>query len=148
IAPHLNDTIDAFLTATADIPVVSKIVAEHRDLIKKLEITHFEGLLNGGLDNHYLELCRKTVQQKAAIGLDGRMRSTSGNFVLRAAMKALTRKHRFSTQRLAESTMVISQVIAFDISNALTLHRDATELATKARRAAIDESITDFSGAI
>ena len=148
IAPHLEQAIDEILEATASLPIVSEVVAQHRDLIKKLEAVHFTALLNGNLDSQYLESCRNTVQQEAAIGLDGRMRSTSGNYVLRAAIKAMARKYRFAPAKLANTTMVISQVLAFDVSNAMTLHRDAAEQAAQARRRIIDESITDFSGSI
>ena len=117
-------------------------------LNQETQIAHFESLLNGNLDSKYLESCRNTMQQEAAIGLDGRMRSSSGNFVLRAAIKALADKYRFRPSKLADYSMVISQVLAFDVSNAMTLHRDAAEQALQTRRKDIDESIADFSGAI
>ena len=148
IAPHLDHAIDDFLAAARDLPFISEVVAEHRSFIKKLETMHFEALLNGNLDGQYLESCRNTVQKEAAIGLDGRMRNTSGSFVLRAAIKALAHKYRFSPAKLADSSMVISEVLAFDVSNAMTLHRDAAEQEVLARRKTIDESITDFSGEI
>ena len=148
IAPHLQEAIDEILAAAAKLPFISEVVAEHRDFIKKLETMHFEALLNGNLDGNYLESCRNTVRQEAAIGLDGRMRSTSGNFVLRAAMNAFAQKYRFRPSKLADCSIAISQVLAFDVSNAMTLHRDAAEQALQTRRKAIDESIADFSGAI
>ena len=148
IAPHLQQAIDEILVAAGNLPFISEVVDQHRDLIKKLESEHFEALLNGTLDSKYLESCQNTVQQEAAIGLDGRMRSTSGNFVLRAAMKAFARKYRYRPSKLADYSMAISQVLAFDVSNAMTLHRDAAEQALQTRRKTIDESITDFSGAI
>jgi methyl-accepting chemotaxis protein len=104
--------------------------------------------LGGSLDDQYVELCRTTVEQEAAIGLDGRMRSSAGNFVLRAAVRALARKHRFSSRHLVECTLVLSQVIAFDVSNAMTLHMEASEKRVQARRQVIDEAIADFAGAI
>jgi len=148
IAPHLDEAIKEILAATANLPLLSQVVAQNRDFIKKLETAHFEALLNGNLDERYFRSCCNTVQQEAAIGFDGRMRSTSGNFVLRAAIKALANRHRFSPAKLAERAAAISQVIAFDVSNAMTLHRESAEAQTQARRATIDASIADFSGAI
>ena len=148
IAPHLDNAINSILSATSELPMIAQIVAQHRDFIKQLETVHFTALLNGRLDSRYLESCRNTVTQESTIGLDGRMRSTSGNFVLRAAIKALAKAYRFSPGKIADYSMVLSQIIAFDVSNALTLHRDATEQAAKTRRAAIDASIADFSTAI
>jgi methyl-accepting chemotaxis protein len=148
VAPHLESAIEDILAATATLPLVTQIVAQHREAIKKLEAVHFEALLNGNLDQQYFTSCRNTVFQEAAIGLDGRMRSTSGNFVLRAAIKALARRYRFAPAKLAERAMIMSQVIAFDVSNAMTLHREAAETKAQERRAAIDASIADFSTAI
>jgi methyl-accepting chemotaxis protein len=42
----------------------------------------------------------------------------------------------------------LSQVLAFDVANAMTLHREAAERAADVRRKAIDEAIGDFAGAI
>jgi methyl-accepting chemotaxis protein len=148
IATQIHGAVDEFLAAAAQLPIICDIVSVHGERIKQLELQHFEALLNGNLDANYLESCRNTVEQEAAIGLDGRMRNTSANFVQRAAAKALTRKYRFSPNTLADRIALIGQVLAFDVSNAMTLHRDATEQAELARRKIIDESIGDFSGAI
>ena len=102
VAPNLEQAIDEILAATRNLPHIGKVIAQHKDLIKTLEVAHFEALLGGRLDTHYAESCRNTVEQEAAIGLDARMRSTAGSFVLKAALDALARKHRFSAARLAE----------------------------------------------
>jgi len=148
IAPHLGAAIDDVLAGMKSLPHVADVVIERSDLIRKLEASHFAALLGGSLDQRYVESCRRTVEQEAAIGLDARMRSSAGNFVLRAALEALARRRRFSSRKLVECGMVVSQVIAFDVSNAMTLHRDAEEKATATRRRAIDEAIADFGGAI
>jgi methyl-accepting chemotaxis protein len=148
VAPHIAPAVDALLKTVLELPHISKIVAQHRDLIAKLEVAHFEALLGGQLDEAYAESCRRTVEQEAALGLDGRMRSSAGNFVLRAALNALARKHRFSSATLAERGKVLAQAIAFDVANAMTLHRSATERAAEARRKMIDEAISGFDGAI
>ena len=41
----------------------------------------------------------------------------------------------------------MSQVIGFDIANAMTLHMEAAEFAMQTRRNIIDRAIADFSGA-
>ncbi len=92
--------------------------------------------------------CRNTVAQEAALGLDGRIRSSAGNYVLKAALDALARKFRFSAARAAERGKVIAQVITFDVANGMTLHRQAAEEAAAKRRRAIDDAIADFAGAI
>jgi hypothetical protein len=85
IAPDLKQAVEAILKATASMPKIGAIVAQHRDFIKQLELSHLEALLNGELDDAYFESCQKTVGQEAALGFDARLRSTAGNYVLRAA---------------------------------------------------------------
>jgi methyl-accepting chemotaxis protein len=148
IAPHLDKAVDTILDATAKLSHLSPVVVQHRNLIKKLEISHLEALLSGDLDANYFESCRKTVEQEAALGIDARFRSTAGNCVLRAALDALERKHRFSHSKLIENAKLVSQAIAFDVANAMTLHREAAEMSAHKRRQAIDEAIADFAGAI
>ncbi len=148
IAPRVEDAIDDILAAAGNMPLIATAIAENRDLIKALEASHFEALLGGGLDNHYVESCRRTVVQESAVGLDARMRSSAGGFVLRAALKALARKHWFSPRKLVDRAIVVSQLIAFDVSNAMTLHRQSAEQAAAARRKVIDAAIADFATAI
>ena len=148
IASCLSDAIDEFLAATRHQPAIGAIVDQHKSLIKHLEMSHFQALLGGGLDLAYAALCRKTVQDEAALGLDSRMRSTAGGFVVRAAIRALARHHYFSTRTFARRCNIVSQVITFDVSNAIALHREAAEQATQRRRQAIDTLIADFAGAI
>jgi len=148
IAPRLDDAIDAIIAGTRNLPHVSEVITAHKDLIKRLETRHFEALLCGMLDERYIESCRATVQQEAAIGLDSRMRSSAGSFVFRAALSALARKYWYRPGQLIERAAVISQVIAFDVSNAMTLHREAEESAGESRRRTIDEAIAGFADAI
>ena len=84
------------------------------------------------------------MEQEAALGFDARLRSTAGNYVLRAALGALARTHKFSRAKLVKDVELLSQVIAFDVANAMTLHRQAAEAKAHKRRQAIDEAIADF----
>lgn len=147
IAPHLDRAVDTILDAM-NLSIISDVVVQHRDLIKNLEISHLEALLSRELDSLYFESCRKTVEQEASLGIDARFRSTVGNRVLRVALDALARKHRYSPAKLVEGAKLVSQVIAFDVANAMTLHREAAEKAGQLRRKEIDEAIAEFASAI
>ena len=148
VAPNLPGAIEEILTAVRRLPRLGAIVADNRDLLSKLELAHFQALLGGRLDRHYAEMCCKAVAQEAVLGFDARLRSTAGSYVVKAALAALARKHRFSAARFVEQATVISQVISFDVANAMTLHRQAGEQAVQKRRSAIDEAIAEFAGAI
>jgi len=148
LAPYLEQAVEAILDATGKMPKIGGIVVQNRDLIKQLELSHLEALLKGELDGAYFVSCQKTVGQEAALGFDARLRSTAGNYILRASLDVLARKHRFSPAKLAASAKLLSQVLAFDVANAMSLHREAAEQAADVRRLAIDEAIGDFAGAI
>jgi methyl-accepting chemotaxis protein len=148
VAPDIARVIDEVVEAVIRLPSVAKTVPPNKELIKKLEVAHFQALLGGKLDEHYAEACRQTVREEAAIGLDARMRSTAGSFVLAAALDLLARRNRFSAKKLAEQAKVVAQVLSFDVANAMTLHRQAAEQAALTRRGAIDAAIADFDGAI
>jgi len=148
IASRIEPAVEEILVAVRVLPRIGDIVTENADLFRKLEVAHFRTLLGGRLDQHYAESCRNTVAQEAALGLDARFRSTAGSFVLKSVMEALARKHRFSAERAVESAIVVSKVIHFDVSNAMTLHRQAREQAALARQTAIDAAIAEFAAAI
>jgi methyl-accepting chemotaxis protein len=148
IAPTLEGAIDDIVTAASRLPGIGAAIAQNVALIKKLELAHLQALFGGKLDQHYAESCRNTVLQEAAIGLDARIRSTAGSYVLKAALDALARKHRLSPVRLVERAKVVSQVLGFDVANAMTLHRQAREQAALERRQVIDAAIADFAAAI
>src|SRR5258708_29316408 len=148
IAPRLGEAIDAVLAAADNMPGMAPVVVKHRELIKTLEVSHLEALLGGGLADRYVESCRRTVEQEAAIGLDARMRSSAGNFVFKAALLALARKHWLSPRQLVDRAIVISQVVALDVSNAMTLHRQRAEKASSARLQEIDAAMADLATAI
>jgi methyl-accepting chemotaxis protein len=148
VEPVLDEAIAEILKVVQVLPRVGEVIKQNAELYKRLESAHFRALLNGKLDRDYAESCRRTVEQEAGLGLDARVRSTAGSYVLKAALDALARKHRFASAKVAERGRIISQAISFDVANAMTLHRQAAEQATAARRGAIDEAIADFAGAI
>src|ERR1700683_4338629 len=148
IEPVLAEAVDEIVAVLHVLPLLKETAVRHADEIRKLELAHFRALFGGNLEREYAESCRRTVEQEAALGFDGRIRSTAGSYVLKAALNALARRYRFSGARVAERAKVISQVISFDVANAMTLHRQATEQAALNRRSAIDEAIADFGRAI
>ena len=148
IAPHLDTAISNMVLATQKLPRIAPVVIQHEDMIKRLEASHFEALLGGELDQHYVVSCRRTVEQETAVEIDSRMRSSAGNFVLCATLKALERKYPFSRYKANERAAVVSRVIALDVSNAIALHREFSEKASHARRKTIDAAISEFADAI
>jgi methyl-accepting chemotaxis protein len=148
IEPNLERAIEEIIAAIRVLPRIGDIITRNAELFRKLEAAHFRALLCGNLDQNYAESCRHTVEQEAAFGLDARIRSTAGSHVLKAALDALARRHRFSPAKVAERATVVAKVISFDVANAMTLHRQAAEQAALKRRGAIDAAITDFAAAI
>jgi methyl-accepting chemotaxis protein len=148
IAPDLGKAVDAILAVAHQLPHLRKVIEEHGIEIKNLEMAHLEALLNGDVDARYFESCRHTVEREATFGIDARFRSTAGNYLLRGAMDALARKYWYSRKKLIANTKLVSKVIAFDVANAMTLHREAAEIKRQTRRQDIDAAIADFAGTV
>jgi methyl-accepting chemotaxis protein len=148
IAPDLEKAVDAILAVAQQLPHLRKVIDEHGGEIKNLEMAHLEALLNGDVDAGYFESCRHTVEREATFGIDARFRSTAGNYLLRGAMDALARKYWYSRKKLIANTKLVSKVIAFDVANAMTLHREAAEVKAQTRRQDIDAAIADFAGTV
>jgi methyl-accepting chemotaxis protein len=148
IAPDLDKAVDAILVVASDLPHLRDVIAQHGPVIKQLEMAHLKALLDGDVDARYFESCRRTVEQEANLGIDSRFRSTAGNYLLRGAIDALARKYWYSRAKLVTNTKLVSKVIAFDVANAITLHREAAEIKRQARRQAIDAAIADFAGTV
>jgi methyl-accepting chemotaxis protein len=144
----LEAAIDEFLTGLSAFPHVGKVIAQNAELFRTLELAHFRALLGGNLGSDYAKSAHDTVAKEAAMGIDGRNRTCTGNFVLNAALDALYRKHAFQPGKLVERAKVVARVIQFDVATALTLHRQAAEEAAIKRRNAIDEAIGGFDAAI
>jgi methyl-accepting chemotaxis protein len=147
IEPHLDRMIADIISAARHLPHLRDRIVGESELIKRLERAHFATLFSGDLGVRYFDSCCRIVEEEKAIGLDARFRSTAGNLVFRSAVDALARKYRFSATKLAARVNVISQFIAFDVSNAMSLHRAAAETADNERRQVIDRAIADFASA-
>jgi methyl-accepting chemotaxis protein len=148
ISQHLDRVIDDFLTEASGVSIMADAISSNLCSIKTLEMNHFTSLLSGELGADYADLCRKTVNAEAAMGLDARIRSSAGNHVLTASIKEISRKYRFFPGEIATRSCVVSQVIGFDIANAMSLHTEAAALAAQARRNFIDGAIGGFSQTI
>jgi methyl-accepting chemotaxis protein len=148
IEPHLASAVDTFIAEGLNVPRVANLYREQHELVRRLELSHFRALLGGRFDEHYFDSCRKTVEQEAAIGFDVRGRIHAAQVVFRTAVDVLARKHRFSAPAAARRVKLLSQVIAVDLATALTLWAIADGQAEEARRAAIDEAISEFDGAM
>jgi len=55
IAPVLEHAIKEILGAVSELPRVGGAVAQNREMIKDLEVAHFQALLQGKLDQRYAE---------------------------------------------------------------------------------------------
>jgi methyl-accepting chemotaxis protein len=148
IAPHLGRALDLMLQAVEPLPGVSDVIERHRDAIKELETSHLTTLASGDLGSAYIASCRRTVAQESAMGIDARFRATVGNYLLRVTIDVLARRYWLSPVKSAKYTKLISQVIAFDVANAMALHRETVEVRRRNRREKIDAAIGDFGAAI
>src|SRR5471032_3076354 len=148
IEPHLRPAIDEVVAGASKLVQVAAIYREYGDEIREIELAQFRALLNADFDDHYLEICRSTVDRETALGFEGRARLNCGAAVLRHTIDVLARKHRFSSAALATRTKILTQAIFFDIATTSTYYLQVTKEINAARRKAIDDAIGDFDGAI
>ena len=148
VEAHLGTALDQVIAGAANLPRVAAVYAKHSGDIKRIEMAQFRAMLQAEFGAHYLECCRKTVEDETALGFEGRARINAGAAVFRVSIAALAAKHRFSPATLTERARVLSQAIFFDIANTSTIFLQRVEQATSARRQEIDAAIGEFDGAI
>jgi methyl-accepting chemotaxis protein len=148
IEPRIGPAIDEVIAGAAKLVQVAAIYREHGHRIREIEMQQFRALLNADFDSRYLESCRSTIDQEAALGFEGRARLNCGAAVLRRAIDALVQKHRFSPSGVAVRIKVLSQAIFFDLATTSTYYLQRTRETLTARRKTIDDAIADFDGAI
>ena len=148
VEPRIGPAIDEVIAGAAKLVQVAAIYREHGHEIREIEIQQFRALLSADFDSRYLESCRSTIDQEAALGFEGRARLNCGAAVLRRAIDALAQKHRFSSSGVAVRIKVLSQAIFFDLATTSTYYLQRTRETLTARRKTIDDAIVDFDGAI
>src|SRR5262245_36666807 len=96
IEPELGRAIDEVITGAAKLVQVADIYRRHGDEIREIELVQFRAMLSAEFDEHYLDVCRTTVDKETSLGFEGRARLNCGAAVLRYAIVLFGRKHRLS----------------------------------------------------
>jgi len=148
VRPAMLDGIDAFIAAEEKMPTVASVFKAHGPEIREMEIAHLTLLLDGSFDNRYGHSCLDLNQKSLDLGLSPRTRALCVNLVLRAVLAHFGRRYRFSGQRLAAATDIVSRTLAFDLATTMTHQQDISLREHEERRAVVDEAIATFQPAI
>jgi methyl-accepting chemotaxis protein len=148
LEPHLGKAIDEVIAGAARLPQVAEVYKKGATEFRRIEIKQFQEVLKAEFNAGYLQCCRITIDDEAALGFEGRARMNSAAAVLRNAIAVLRRKHRYSPATLADRVDVLSQAIFFDLATTSTFYLQRVRDAASARRQVIDEAIGEFDGAI
>jgi len=148
IEAELEPAIDEVIAGAARLPHVAELYRRHGDDIRRIELVQFRALLDADFDARYVEACRRTIEQETALGFEARARIYCGAAVLRRAIDAFARRHRFRPAAIAARTRILSQAILFDIATTSTYYLQWLDKVAEARRKAIDDAIADFNGVI
>lgn len=148
LEPALVESIDAFIEAESRMPSVAAIFQAHATLIRDLEIDHMRLLLSGEFGEDYARSCYSLSEKEHEIGLSTRTRMISGNMLLAAAADAFARKFPGSGLDVAERSVLLSKVIAFDIATTMTFYQDAALRDSEARRKTVEAAIGEFEATI
>ncbi len=145
IRSRVPDGIDAYFESCKALPRAAQRLLPHREVIRKLYLHHFEILLNGWFDHRYVDSFQRKHEEEVKIGLgDARTSMCFANCVLRAAIDAVSRHHRFSPIAAADRIKALTQALAFDATTAVAATVDDMTRAAESRRNSIDQAISTF----
>jgi methyl-accepting chemotaxis protein len=148
LEPHIGRAVDEVIAGAARLQQVAEVYEKHAGEFRRIEIQQFREILRANFGPQYLNCCRDTIDQEAALGFEGRARMNSAAAVLRTAIAVMAPKFRFSPAKLADRIDVLSQAIFFDLATTSTFYLQRVRDARSARRQAIDGAIAEFDGAI
>ncbi|MEX2036844.1 MAG: protoglobin domain-containing protein, partial [Xanthobacteraceae bacterium] len=148
IEPHIGQAIDEVIAGAARLTQVAETYRRSGGEFRRIEMAQFQEMLRADFGSHYLNTCRRTIEQETSLGFEGRARMNSAAAMLRTSIAILQRKHRFQPARFAERVNVLSQVLYFDLATTSTFYLQRVRDAASARRQVIDEAIAEFDGAI
>jgi methyl-accepting chemotaxis protein len=148
LEPCLGQAVDEVIAGASRLKQVAEVYKRHSGEFRRIEIAQYRELLKAEFGTHYLDVCRNTIDEEAALGFEGRARMNSAAAVVRTAAHLLQRKHRFSSLVLGKRMDVLAQAVFFDLATTSTFYLQRVKTAASTRRQRIDEAIGEFDGAI
>ncbi|MBN8963786.1 MAG: hypothetical protein J0H89_00040, partial [Rhizobiales bacterium] len=148
LEPCLGQAVDEVIAGASRLKQVAEVYKRHSGEFRRIEIEQYRELLKAEFGTHYLDVCRNTIDEEAALGFEGRARMNSAAAVVRTAAHLLQRKHRFSSLVLGKRMDVLAQAVFFDLATTSTFYLQRVKTAASTRRQRIDEAIGEFDGAI
>ncbi|MEW6450141.1 MAG: methyl-accepting chemotaxis protein [Pseudomonadota bacterium] len=145
---EIEKAIKQVIAGAANLKAVAELYKKHPDEILSIEATQLRALFSANFDAEYIAICRKTVDEEAVLGFEGRARINCTAALYRFAIDALARKHRLSRSTFTLRTRVLSQALFFDLATTSTFYLQRRERLAAERRKVIDEAIGEFDGAI
>jgi methyl-accepting chemotaxis protein len=145
---EIEKAINQVITGAVNLKAVAELYKKYPNEIRSIELTQLRALLTANFDAGYIATCRKTVEEEADLGFEGRARINCSAALYRRALDVLARKHPLSRSTFALRTRVLSQALFFDLATTSTYYLQRVERAAAARRQVIDEAIGEFDGAI
>jgi methyl-accepting chemotaxis protein len=148
VEPYLGKAVDEVITGAARLQQVAEVYRKHSADFRRIELAQFQELLRAEFGQRYLDRCRTTIDEEAALGFEGRARMNSAAAVLRTAIPVLRAKHGLAPGKLAHRIHVLSQAIFFDLATTSTFYLERVRGQASARRQVIDSAIAEFDTAI
>jgi methyl-accepting chemotaxis protein len=145
---EIEKAVNQVIAGAANLKAVAELYKKYPNEIRRIEMAQLRALLTANFDAGYIATCRRTVDDEADLGFEGRARINCSAALYRCAVDVLARKHRLSSGTFALRTRVLSQALFFDLATTSTYYLQRVERAAAARRKVIDEAIGEFDGAI
>jgi methyl-accepting chemotaxis protein len=144
LEPAVDRGLDAFIAAERLMPTVAKSFEAHGPLIRKTEKAHLALLLAGSFDNTYAQSCQDICRVECDLGLSARTRIIAGALLIETMLEALSKRFRWTPDRIAETGALVTRAITFDVAITQTLYQDAFAAANASRHANVDAAIGGF----
>jgi methyl-accepting chemotaxis protein len=146
LGPLIGPAIDEVIAGAVKLPHVADLWRRHGAEMRRIETAQLKALLSAEFDEHYLETCRRTIEQESALGFEIRARINCTGLLIQTASQVIARRHRLGGA--AERVAIVSQALMFDIATTATYFLQAADRAVQRRRKVIDDAIAEFNRAI
>ena len=142
LEPHLEGIVEAHLDRTIKyVPAHAERVRQHRAEIKKAHISYTLKLLKNPFDEAWVADAEARAAFEVRIGFDMRSRPVINQRLLSEFIGIVSKRHRFSSAKVARLARAALHVFALDNANAVYCH---TAIAADSAKQRTDE----FNGAI
>ncbi len=149
LEPHLDGIVEAHLDRTIKyVPAYAECVRANRAEIKTTIVGYTVKLFRNPFDEAWVADAEARAAFEIRMGFDMRHRPVVNQRILSIFLGILSRRHRFSSTKVARLGKAALHIFALDNANAVYCHNNAGAGAAKSRTDELNRAIELFAGSI